>query len=228
MEKAKEKIMRTNFGRKLKRLVILSICILLLGGSVWALPLRTQIGETVSLAQSREVDMGFDMAVLDYIQSTIRCDFLDLLMPAVTALGNGGILWIVIAATLFLFPKTRKTGLAVMLGLVLEVICCNVILKPFVARLRPFDVNTSIQLLIPRPTDFSFPSGHTGAAFASASALYFSKNRFRGLALILAALIGFSRLYLYVHYPTDVLAGVFIGILAGWCGYTLAGRRYAA
>ena len=67
MEKAKEKIMRTNFWKKLKRLVILSICVLLVGGSVSALSLRTQIGEAVSLAQSREVDMGFDMAVLDYI-----------------------------------------------------------------------------------------------------------------------------------------------------------------
>lgn len=166
--------------------------------------------------------MGFDVAILNYIQSAVKCDFLDVIMPAITSLGNGGIFWILLALVLLLFPKTRKAGTAVLLGLLLETICCNVVLKPLVARPRPCDVNTAIQLLIPRPADFSFPSGHTGASFAAAAALCFSKNRFRIPALVLAALIGFSRLYLYVHYPTDVLAGIFIGIMAGWCGYALA------
>ena len=108
-------------------------------------------------------------------------------------------------------------------SLLLEVLCCNVILKPLVARVRPFDVNTAVQLLIARPTDFSFPSGHTGASFAVVSALYFSKNRLWMPSLILAMLIAFSRLYLYVHYPSDVLAGALIGIMAGWFGYALIG-----
>lgn len=112
-----------------------------------------------------------------------------------------------------------------MAALALEVLCCNLILKPFVARIRPCDINTAVQLLVPRPDDFSFPSGHTGAFFSASSALYFSRSRLRFPALVLAVLIGFSRLYLYVHYPTDVLAGAVLGALLGWAGCALAGLR---
>lgn len=108
-----------------------------------------------------------------------------------------------------------------MAALALEVLCCNLILKPFVARIRPCDINTAVHLLVPRPDDFSFPSGHTGASFAATSALYFSRSRLRFPALVSAVLIGFSRLYLYVHYPTDVLAGAVLGSLLGWAGCTL-------
>ena len=108
-----------------------------------------------------------------------------------------------------------------MTALALEVLCCNLILKPFVSRIRPCDINTAVQLLVPRPDDFSFPSGHTGVSFAAVSVLYFSRNRLRFPALTLAVLIGFSRLYLYVHYPTDVLAGAVLGVLLGWVGCTL-------
>ena len=76
-------------------------------------------------------------------------------------------------------------------------------------------------LLIPHPGGFSFPSGHTGASFAAASALFFSRNKFGVFAFVVAALIGFSRLYLYVHYPSDVLAGALIGIMLGWLGNIL-------
>ena len=113
-------------------------------------------------------------------------------------------------------PRTRKLGLVVTAALVLEAIPCNLILKPLVARARPFTVNPAVELLITKPTDFSFPSGHTSASFAVVSALFFRKERLWIPAGILAALIAFSRLYLYVHYPTDVLAGALVGILAGW------------
>ena len=136
-------------------------------------------------------------------------------------LGNAGAIWIACAVVLILIPKTRKVGLVLAVSLALEALCCNLILKPLVARIRPFDMNTAAQLLISPPKDFSFPSGHTGAAFAAASALFFSKNRLWIASLILAILIAFSRLYLYVHYPTDVLGGVLLGILSGWLGYTL-------
>lgn len=104
------------------------------------------------------------------------------------------------------------------ISLLIESLCCDILLKPLIARTRPFDVNGAIQLLISRPAGFSFPSGHTGASFAAASALYFSKNRLWIPGVILAALIAVSRLYLYVHYPTDVLTGVLLGITAGWLG----------
>lgn len=165
--------------------------------------------------------MQFELSFLDNIQSYLRCDFLDAVMPVITMLGNGGIIWIICAVVLLLIPKTRKVGVVLAVSLAIEAVCCNFILKPLAARIRPFDTNTAVQLLISPPKDFSFPSGHTGAAFAAASALFFSKNRLWIAALVLAILIAFSRLYLYVHYPTDVLGGALLGILSGWLGYMI-------
>ena len=165
--------------------------------------------------------LSFEFPILDWIQANLRTPTMDLLMPAITTLGNGGLIWFILAAILILVPKYRKVGVAVLAGLALEVICCNLILKPLVARVRPCDVNTAVQLLITRPDDFSFPSGHTGASFAAVAALYTSRSRLWIPSLVLAALIAFSRLYLYVHYPTDILAGVVIGIMAGCIGTKL-------
>ena len=162
--------------------------------------------------------LSFEFAILDWIQANLRNPIMDLLMPAITTLGNSGLIWIILAGILILMPKYRKVGVAVMAGLVLEVVCCNLVLKPLVARIRPCDVNTAVQLLIARPGDFSFPSGHAGASFAAASALYFSRNRLWVPSLMLAVLIAFSRLYLYVHYPTDILAGALLGVMTGWVG----------
>ena len=162
--------------------------------------------------------LSFEFAILDWIQANLRNPIMDLLMPAITTLGNSGLIWIILAGILILMPKYRKVGMAVMAGLALEVICCNLVLKPLVARVRPCDVNTAVQLLVARPDDFSFPSGHTGASFAAASALPFSRSRLWIPSLVLAVLIAFSRLYLYVHYPTDILAGALLGVMAGWAG----------
>lgn len=165
--------------------------------------------------------MRIDIEILEFIQTYLRCDLLDMTMPLITKLGDRGILWICVSLLLLISPGTRKTGVAMAVSLGLEALCCNVILKPFVARIRPCDINSTVQLLIPHPEDFSFPSGHTGASFAAASALFFGRGRFRVPALVMAALIGFSRLYLYVHYPTDVLAGALLGIMLGWLGNIL-------
>ncbi len=162
--------------------------------------------------------MRIDRAIMDLIQTNLQCGFLNTAMPLITRLGDGGILWIAYSLSLSLFPKTRKTGIAMAVSLGLEVVCCNMLLKPFVARLRPCDVDTAVQLLIPHPEGFSFPSGHTGASFAAASALFFGGNRMWAVASALAVLIGFSRIYLYVHYPSDVLAGALLGIMLGWLG----------
>ena len=162
--------------------------------------------------------LSFEFSILDWIQSNLRNPILDQLMPAITALGNSGLIWILLSGILLLMPKYRKAGAAVLAGLVLEVVCCNLILKPLVARIRPCDVNTAVQLLISRPDDFSFPSGHTGASFAAVSALCCSRSRLWIPSLVLAVLIAFSRLYLYVHYPTDILAGMLLGITSGWLG----------
>lgn len=159
--------------------------------------------------------LSYEFAILDWIQANMRNPTLDLLMPAITALGNSGLIWLLLAGILLLTPKHRRAGAAVLAGLVLEIICCNMVLKPLVARVRPCDVNTAVQLLIARPDDFSFPSGHTGASFAAAAALFADRNRLWIPSLILALLIAFYRLYLYVHYPTDILAGAAIGMMAG-------------
>ena len=162
--------------------------------------------------------MAWEFNLLDQIQQHLANDFLNALVPRISSLGDAGLIWIALSILLLHFPKTRKAGLASGIALLFMLITGNMILKPLVARLRPFTVNTAVELLIPPPTDFSFPSGHTYASFASASAI-FRNNRKIGIpALILASLIAFSRLYLYVHYPTDVLFGILFGILAGWIG----------
>jgi undecaprenyl-diphosphatase len=102
-----------------------------------------------------------------------------------------------------------------LIALALHICLCNLLIKPLVARPRPFTINTDIRLLITAPTDYSFPSGHTAASFAVAFSLLFGKNKLCSLAFILSALIAFSRLYLYVHYPTDVFAGILIGCFIG-------------
>ena len=164
--------------------------------------------------------MGF--TILDFIQANLRSGILDAFMVFITSLGDRGNIWIGCTVLLLLIPRTRKAGLAMGIALVLEIICCNVVLKPLVARVRPCDVNTDIRLLIERPLDYSFPSGHTASSFAAASSLYFGRKKLWIPAMILAGLIGFSRLYLYVHYPTDVLAGALIGMMIGWLGSVLA------
>src|SRR5699024_9151019 len=97
--------------------------------------------------------------------------------------------------------------------LCVDALLCNVVLKPMIARIRPFDVNTAVQLLVSAPRDYSFPSGHTAASFAAVSALYFAgEKKLWKIFLVFAVVIAFSRMYLYVHYPTDILGGIFLGI----------------
>lgn len=140
-------------------------------------------------------------------------------MTFVTGLGNAGAVWILLAAVLLIIPKTRKSGAVLAVALCVDVVLCNGILKNLFGRIRPCDINTSIQLLVPRPDDFSFPSGHTAASFAAVTALMMAGERkLWKPALGLAVLIAFSRLYLYVHYPTDILGGIIAGGAAGVLG----------
>ena len=165
--------------------------------------------------------MNLEFWILDGIQ-TLRTPAGDVLMPFITSFGNGGVIWIVLTVILLLIPKTRKTGLILGAALILDGILCNLLLKNLMRRIRPCDINDAVRLLIPYPSDYSFPSGHTAVSFAAASALYFAGEKYLWkAALVLAAFIAFSRMYLYVHYPTDVLGGVVIGIIAGYLGYRL-------
>ena len=140
-------------------------------------------------------------------------------MCFITSVGNAGMIWIAFTIILLLIPKTRKTGVIITASLVINTILVNLILKNVVGRIRPCDVNTTIQLLIARPTDYSFPSGHTSMAVTVVTALFLVGQKKLGWpALVLAVLIAFSRMYLYVHYPTDILGGAIVGILCGFAG----------
>lgn len=162
-----------------------------------------------------------ELRFLDFLQ-TIHTPLLDKILAFITSLGNAGIIWIMLAVVLLILPKTRKAGIIVAAALLMDLILCNLILKNLVARVRPYDVNTAIAILIKKPLDFSFPSGHTAASFAAMTALFLAKMKKAWIAaLILAVLIAFSRLYFYVHYPTDVLGGAVVGILSGIIGYAI-------
>ena len=112
-----------------------------------------------------------ELRFLDFLQ-TIHTPLLDKILAFITSLGNAGIIWIVLAVVLLILPKTRKTGIIVAAALLMDLILCNLILKNLVARVRPYDVNTAIAILIKKPLDFSFPSGHTAASFAAMTALF--------------------------------------------------------
>ena len=158
----------------------------------------------------------FEFAILNGIQESCRCAFLDAVLPFLSSLSNHGEIWIALALVLLLIPKTRRAGAVLALALLLEFICCNGILKPLIAQPRPCDLNDAVRLLIPRPGDDSFPSGHSGISFAAVGALFAAKSRLWVPAFVLALIIAFSRLYLYVHWPSDVLAGAALGILMGF------------
>ena len=152
---------------------------------------------------------AFELTILNWIQAHLRCGVLDAVMVPVSRICDHGEVWILLA-----IPKTRKLGTCVACGLALDLLFCNLALKPLIGRVRPFAVNPTVSLLIPPPTDASFPSGHTAASFASVAALKTANSRLWKPAL--------SRLYLYAHWPTDILGGAAVGILAGWLGTKLA------
>lgn len=155
-----------------------------------------------------------DFQVLDWIQLHLQCAFLDWLMPKITVLGNGGVIWIIIAVVLVCHRKTRCIGLTMGTGMLCGLVLGNGILKNLVQRDRPCWIR-SVELLIAMPEDYSFPLGHTLSSFIAATVL-FQYNRKAGIAAYaLAISIAFSRIYLYVHFPSDVLFAVAFGILIG-------------
>ena len=178
------------------------------------------------LALLNQLAFSFDLPILDWIQANIANDFLDVLMPIITAFGNGGIFWMACAALMLVFPKTRKTGVAMAIALILGLIVCNFLLKPLIDRPRPFkvqaDMGIIINLLIKEPGPHSFPSGHTIASFEAGVAMLLGNKKLGIPAFILAILIAFSRLYLYVHYPTDVFASIILGTLFAIIGHLVA------
>ena len=171
--------------------------------------------------------ISFDLPILDWIQAHLQSGFMDKFMPFITKFGDHGTFWMIVAAVLFVFPKTRKTGLGMAIAMMIGLLVCNVTLKPLVGRIRPYDLQAvfgvTILLLGERMHDFSFPSGHTIASFEAAVVMLKNSKKLGIPAMILAVLITFSRLYLYVHYPTDVIASIILGTLFALIGNALAG-----
>ena len=161
-----------------------------------------------------------ELQILHWFES-LHNPVTDPVMYAITCLGNAGIFWILLCAVFLFIPvfkKDRKLGLSMAIGLILSLIMCNGIMKNLSARIRPFNVDPTFENLygiFNGIKDWSFPSGHTSASFAAALAIILW-DRKKGIpAVILAALIAVSRLYLTVHFPTDVIAGLLLGIIYG-------------
>lgn len=160
-----------------------------------------------------EALVNADKIILLFLQDVIRNPVLTPFFIFVTKLGNAGAIWIALTVILLIPKKTRKIGCMSALALLGSLIINNLILKNLIARIRPYEIINGLVPLIEKPTDYSFPSGHTGSSFAAACILYRKlPKRFGIPALILAILIGFSRLYLGVHYPSDVLCGIISGV----------------
>lgn len=162
-----------------------------------------------------EAILNIDFGILDFLQN-LHNDVLDFIMKCFTYAGDKGYVWIALSIILICIPKTRKIGIYLAITLVVEYIFNDLILKHIVKRNRPFLSRTDIDTVIKHPGGYSFPSGHSSASFSSATAIFLHNKKKGILAYILAALIAFSRLYFFVHYPTDVLCGCLVGILVAF------------
>lgn len=162
-----------------------------------------------------------DVLIIEWIRNHVVSEWLTPIFKVITYLGNYGIVWILLAVVLLCFKKHRKAGLAVGAALLLGFILGEGILKNVIQRPRPFYLWPELQLLIPQPSGFSCPSGHTTSSFAAATSLLLYRKRWGAVALVLAVLIGFSRMYFTVHYLTDVLFGIVLGIACALVVYKL-------
>lgn len=154
-----------------------------------------------------------DESILFFIQEHLKSPTIDWAMVLITSLGNAGLFWIAAAFLLMLIKRYQKCGFAVICTLSLSRFLGDDVLKPLIGRVRPCYKFPEIALLIPAPHAPSFPSGHTMVSFACATVIYYYNKRLGMVSFVIAALIAFSRLYLFVHYPSDVLGGMIFGIL---------------
>lgn len=189
----------------------------------------------------------FDFPILEFIRNYLTCDFLDKAMPYITLFGEWGAFWIAIAVIMLLFRKTRKTAWSMGAALMLGLIVCNIILKNLIGRDRPFFFYTvermanydlpqlknwvpvtenDIKWLVASDLHKSFPSGHTIACFEASTVLLIKDKRLGIPAAVIAFLVAFSRLYLYVHYPSDVIFSIVFGIIFGILGTAIVNGIY--
>lgn len=162
-----------------------------------------------------EAILNFDLSVLNWIQENMRCGFLDSFMLILSYVTTSGIIWIAAGVIMLFFRKTRAAGIILLAALAAVFLTGDVLLKHIVNRPRPFTQNPDIILLLKAPSGASFPSTHSGLAAAATTVLLAKKRALGFVALVLTICIAFSRMYLYFHYPTDVLCGLLLGVLCG-------------
>ncbi|MEG0176844.1 phosphatase PAP2 family protein [Anaerorhabdus sp.] len=155
-----------------------------------------------------------DLLIMEWIQANLQSEWMTLIMKIITRIGDVMLLWAIILVVYFLFKKNNKRAKLVALSLLLSVVVSELILKNIVRRPRPFIENAHLQSLIHKPNNYSFPSSHSATSFSVATSLT-KINKWVTLgSYTLATLIAFSRVYLNVHHPSDVIVGAVVGILA--------------
>ncbi len=170
--------------------------------------------------------MDGEFYILNYIQDQLRTDFLDKLMPAISFLGKAGLIWIVIALLCLFFKRSRLLGRSLVFNLIFNLVASSLIIKPIVSRLRPCVLDSTVELLVKLPFDTSFPSGHTLFAFGAATIIFIYNKWLGTAAYIFGFLMAFSRLYLYVHFPTDVAFGAVFGVIFAVIAYKMEGMIF--
>lgn len=171
--------------------------------------------------------LSWEIDFLKYIIDNFHNDTMTVIMTIITTSGNYGFIWILTDIFLLLRVKTRRAGVTMAVSLISVFVIVNVIIKPLIGRARPFEISTDIlnNILIALPVDGSFPSGHTAAAFASATAVFCCNRKYGSILLIAAFIMGISRLYFAVHFPTDVIGGLCIGVTVGVLSYKFLSKN---
>ena len=162
-----------------------------------------------------ETIQALDSAMLLQIQDTVRTGFLSMLLVPVSRAGDMGAFWIALCVLLLVIRRTRRGGALTFCGLAVEYAVCDLVLKRLILRPRPYLVVQGLVCLVPPESSTSFPSGHAASSFVCAWLLTCCFGKKGALAYIPATLIAISRVYVGVHYPSDVLAGMVLGTLVG-------------
>ncbi|MBH1942130.1 phosphatase PAP2 family protein [Mobilitalea sibirica] len=160
-----------------------------------------------------ELIQSIDNNILIFIQENLKNPVFDQVMVFITKLGNAGFLWILIAFLLLSQKKYQKCGVPLICAISLAMFFGDDILKPLIGRIRPCNSFPEVPLLISRPNTFSFPSGHTMVGFTSATVIFKYHRKLGGFTFMIASFIAYSRLHLFVHYPSDILGGIVLGML---------------
>ena len=155
---------------------------------------------------------ALDFNILFWIQNFIRNDVFDVIIHFYTYLGEDVIIWIVLGLILLIPKKYRKTGIMVLGALVVMLVVNNIVLKNLIARPRPCWTYPEMVQLVHNPSSYSFPSGHTTSAFAVAFTVFSQHKRLGKLIIVMASVMAFTRLYVFVHFPTDIYGGILVAM----------------